>query len=349
MITRRVKLFSFLVFSCLLLAVNSFVYAQEIYFASWGGSYQRALEKAWLNPFSEKTGIEIYRDTEPEIAKIRAMVDTGNVQWDIVTGGGETLMRGIEYGLFVNLTEEMINQESIIPSIRNEYAIPTEIYATVIGYSKEKFKNNQPNTFSDFWDIKKFPGRRSLPDDPAAVLEAALIADGVNKTDVYQLLNTEHGMQRALDKVKEIKNHIAFWWSSGAQPVQALASGEIDLALGWNGRFQSGMDNGLNIEMAWGDSISHVGYMMMLKGAPNSFEATKFLNYIIEPEVQARISNYISYGPASDKALQFLDEATLKKLPSTKERMKNTLFLDITWWSENSEHALDAYLSLIQE
>ena len=115
--------------------MHNFVHAQEIYFASWGGAYQRALEKAWLDPFSNETGIEVYRDTEPEIAKIRAMVDTGNVQWDLVTGGGETLMRGIEYGLFAGISEDMVNQDSIIPSIRNPYAIPTEIYASVIGLS----------------------------------------------------------------------------------------------------------------------------------------------------------------------------------------------------------------------
>ena len=95
--------------------MHNFSTAQEIYFSSWGGAYQRALEKAWLDPFSNETGIEVYRDTEPEIAKIRAMVETGNVQWDLVTGGGETLMRGIEYGLFAGISEDMVNQDSIIP------------------------------------------------------------------------------------------------------------------------------------------------------------------------------------------------------------------------------------------
>ena len=346
---RNTKFLLRYLFFCILLGMQNFSHAQEIYFASWGGAYQRALEKAWLDPFSNETGIEIYRDTEPEIAKIRAMVDTGNVQWDLVTGGGETLMRGIEYGLFSSISEDMVNQDSIISSIRNPYAIPTEIYASVIGYSKKKYTNDTPTTFSDFWNVEKFPGRRSLPDDPAAVLEAALIADGVPKEDVYQVLSSSEGMSRAISKVKEIKDHIAFWWSSGAQPVQALASGEIDMAIGWNGRFQSGIDNGLSIEMAWGDSISHVGYIMLINGAPNSQEAIKLLNYLTEPERQARISNFISYGPTSEKALQYIDATTLKKLPSTKERMNDTLFMDIKWWSRNSEQALEAYLSLIQD
>ena len=262
-----------------------------------------------------------------------------------------------EVGTSLDLTEDKMNECLKDPSAQDEilnqrieaqkkYKIES---TPTIMINEKKYTNDPPATFSDFWDVEKFPGRRSLPDDPAAVLEAALIADGVPKEDVYRVLSSSEGIHRALNKVKEIKDHIAFWWSSGAQPVQALASGEIDMAIGWNGRFQSGIDNGLSIEMAWGDSISHVGYIMMVNGAPNSQEAIKLLNYIIEPEKQARISHFISYGPTSDKALQYIDAKTLKKLPSTKERMNNTLFMDISWWSRNSEQVLEAYLSLIQD
>ena len=336
-------LYFILTFTCC--SVN----ANEIFFASWGGAYQRALENAWLDPFSEATKIEIYRDTEPEIAKIRAMVDTENVQWDIVTGGGETLMKGIEYNLFTKITADMVDQTSILDSVKNQYGVPTEIYSTVIAFSKDKFPDEKPKTFSDFWDIDKFPGRRTLPDDPAAVLEAALLADGVNKAEIYKLLNTEQGLERALNKIREIKDHITFWWSSGAQPVQALGSGEVDLALGWNGRFQAGIDNGLNIEMAWSESISHVGYMMIPRGAPNQKQALEFLNYITQPQIQAKISNFISYGPAGEEALKYIDKETMIKLPSTKERINNTLFMDISWWANHSTQALEEYLLVIQE
>ena len=337
------KLYFILIFTCC--SVN----ANEIFFASWGGAYQRALESAWLDPFSEASNIEIYRDTEPEIAKIRAMVDTENVQWDIVTGGGETLMKGIEYNLFTKITAEMVDQTSILDSIKNQYGVPTEIYSTVIAFSKDKFHDEKPKTFSDFWDINKFPGRRTLPDDPAAVLEAALLADGVNKAEIYKLLNTEQGLERALNKIREIKDHVTFWWSSGAQPVQALGSGEVDLALGWNGRFQSGIDNGLNIEMAWNESISHVGYMMIPRGAPNQKQALELLNYITQPQIQAKISSFISYGPAGEEALKYIDEETMIKLPSTKERINNTLFMDISWWANHSTQALEKYLLVMQE
>ena len=99
--------------------------------------YQRALEKAWLDPFSNETGIEVYRDTEPEIAKIRAMVDTGNVQWDLVTGGGETLMRGIEYGLFSGISEDMVNQYSLY-LLEILYGIPINSLCICYWLLKEK-------------------------------------------------------------------------------------------------------------------------------------------------------------------------------------------------------------------
>lgn len=321
----------------------------DMVFASWGGAYQEAIEKAWIEPFTEETGIEIYRDTEPEIARIRAMVETGNVEWDVVTGGSETLMRGADHGLFIEITDDMVDQTSVLPAVRNSYGVPSEIFSTVIGYSKEAFPNGGPKTFADFWNVERFPGRRALPDRPATVLEAALLADGVAKDDVYAVLSSANGFERALNKIRELKPHVAFWWSSGAQPVQALGSGEVVMALGWNGRFQSGIDDGLDIQISWHESIAQAGYFMIPKGATKQQQAIGFLNYIVRPEVQARLSEWIAYGPTTTEAWQHIDEARAARLPSTPERIERALFMDIVWWSERATETAEAYTSMLQE
>jgi putative spermidine/putrescine transport system substrate-binding protein len=324
-------------------ATNSMV------FASWGGAYQAAVEQAWVEPFSEETGIEIYRDTEPEVARIRAMVETGNVEWDVVTGGGETLMRGADLGLFVEITDDMVDQAEVLPEVRNAYGIPSEIFSTVIGYSRDAFPEGGPRTFADFWDVERFPGRRALPDRPATVLEAALLADGVAKEDVYAVLSTEAGFTRALDKVKTLKPHVAFWWTSGAQPVQALGSGEVVMALGWNGRFQSGIDDGLDIEISWDQSVAQAGYFMIPTGAANLEQAVRFLNYIVRPDVQARLSESIAYGPITPASMQYIDDARAARLPSTPARLENAVFMDIEWWAERATETSEAYTAMLQE
>ena len=101
--------------------------------------------------------------------------------------------------------------------------------------------------------------------------------------------------------------------------------------------------------MAWNESISHVGYMMIPRGAPNQKQALELLNYITQPQIQAKISSFISYGPAGEEALKYIDEETMIKLPSTKERINNTLFMDISWWANHSTQALEKYLLVMQE
>ncbi|MEI4488566.1 ABC transporter substrate-binding protein [Frigidibacter sp. MR17.14] len=323
--------------------------AEEMVFASWGGAYQAAIKQAWIEPFSAETSIDVIDDTEPEVARIRGMVDTGSVEWDVVTGGGSTVMQGVQYGLFEKITDEMVDQSKVLPEARTDYGVPSEIFSTVIGYSKDAFPNGGPKTFADFWDVKKFPGKRTLPNKPSTVLEAALLADGVAPADVYKTLSTEEGLKRALDKVAELKPEVSVWWSSGAQPVQAIGSGEVVMALGWNGRFQAGIDEGLPIEMSWDESIAQVGYFMLVKGAPNRDAALKFLNYIAQPQHQAEFSKYVAYGPTTPDALPLIDAERTARLPSTTERLSHAVFSDIDFWAKNSVAVSEKYTAMMQQ
>lgn len=319
--------------------------AAELNFASWGGNYQGAIRDAWLKPFAKETGITVNEDTDPQVAKIRAMIDTKSVSWDVVTENSARLTRGIKLGVFEKITPEMVNQDHVIPNARNDYGVPSEIFSTNIAFSTKDFpaEKPQPSTFADFWDVKKFPGKRSLQDDPATVIEAALIADGVAPTDVYKVLSTPEGLDRAFKKIEEIKPHIARWWKSGAEPVNALGSGEVVMALGWNGRFQAGIDSGLPIAMGWGNSIAQVGYFAIVKDAPHREDAIKLLNYIIQPEHQAEFSKYIAYGPTTEKALPLIDAARQERLPSTTERLKNSIFLNSEFWDQNGPAITERY------
>ena len=325
--------------------------AQEMVFASWGGAYQEAIRQAWIEPFVEATGIEVIEDTEPEVARVRAMVETGTVEWDVVTGGGATLMRGVALDLYEPITDDMVDQSHVVQASRNEYGVPSEIFSTVIGFSTEAFPPDgpQPETFADFWDVERFPGMRAMQQRPQTMLEAALLADGVPADEIYDVLATPEGFERALDKVRELRDHVAVWWTSGAQPVQALGSGEVVMALGWNGRFQAGMDEGLDIDMAWGESIAQVGYFMIPRGAPNREEAIAFLNFMVTPEAQSRLSEFVAYGPVTEAAWAFIDEERRARLPSTPDRLENSIFLDIAWWADNATEATETYTQMLQE
>ncbi|WPB56645.1 ABC transporter substrate-binding protein [Xylophilus sp. GOD-11R] len=319
--------------------------AAELNFASGGGAYQAAIRDAWLKPFSKETGIKINEDTDPQVAKIKAMIDTKSVAWDVTSQNSARLARGVKLGVFEKITPDMVDQKNVIPGARNDYGVPTEIFATNIGFSTKAFPAGkpQPSTFADFWDVTKFPGKRTLQDDPSTVLEAALIADGVPPADVYKVLATPAGVDRAMKQIEKIKPHIAMWWKNGAEPVNALGSGEVVMALGWNGRFQAGMDSGLPISMGWGDSVAQVGYMALVKGAEHREEAIKLLNFITVPKNQAEFSKYIAYGPTTELAFPMIDEARKQRLPSTPERLKRAIFMDSEFWEKNGPAIVERY------
>lgn len=319
--------------------------AAELNFASWGGAYQGAIREAWLKPFAKETGIKVTEDTDPQVAKIRAMIDTKSIAWDVVTENSARLTRGIKLGVFEKITPDMVDQKHVIPGARNDYGVPSEIFTTNVGFSTKAFPAGkpQPSSFADFWDVQKFPGKRTLQDDPATVIEAALIADGVAPQDVYKVLSTPEGMARAFKQIEKIKPHVAVWWKNGAEPVNALGSGEVVMALAWNGRFQAGIDSGLPIQMGWGNTVAQVGYFAIVKGAPNRAEAIKLINYMTQPKNQAEFSKYIAYGPTTEAALPLIDEARRERLPSTPERMKSALFLDAEFWDRNGPSISERY------
>lgn len=320
-------------------------HAEELYFASWGGAYQSAIRDAWLKPFAKDTGITVHEDTEPQVAKLRAMIDTNTVSLDVVTENSARLARGVKLGVFEEITPAMVNQDHVIEGARNPYGVPSEIFSTLVGFSTKAFPAGkpQPSNFADFWDVEKFPGKRTLQDEPSTVIEAALIADGVAPADVYTVLSTPEGVDRAMKQIEKIKPHVAMWWKNGAEPVNALGSGEVVMALGWNGRFQAGIDSKLPIDMAWGNSIAQVGYFALVKGAPNRDAGIKLMNYMIQPQAQSEFSKYIAYGPTTQAALPLIDAERLKLLPSTPERLEHGIFMNSDFWEKNGAAITERY------
>ena len=87
----------------------------------------------------------------------------------------------------------------------------------------------------DFFDLERFPGRRGMRRSPVANLEFALMGDGVPAEEVYAVLDTRAGVERAFRKLDTIKDEVV-WWETGAQPPQMLADGEVLMSTAYNGR-----------------------------------------------------------------------------------------------------------------
>ena len=325
--------------------------AEQITFVSQGGAYQKAQTIAILDPAAKKLGITINQDSVPEAWPImRSQVASGKPTWDVVDTPTNFCIRGGAQGIVEKLDFSKIPNAAAMPeAYRNDYSVAYEFYSSVLGYSTKKYPDAAaaPKTWADFWDVKKFPGRRALRNHPLATLEAALMADGVAPDKLYPL-----DVDRALRKLEEIKPHITVWWTSGAQSAQLLNDGEVDMVMAWNGRVSALIKEGAKVGYTYNQGILQNTSLCILKGAPNLATAVKFLNEAVDPVHQANLPLHIDYGPANPKAFDtnVISEARAKELPSAPENARRQALMSYAWWSSpEGEAAERRWLAFMQK
>lgn len=329
------------------------VHAEPITFVTDGGAYVDAQKKALIEPAAQRLGLEIHAEGADEmIAGIKAQMQGGNVYWDIVEVGPDDCVAGTQQGLFEPLDYSKIPNAADLPA---EFRKPNSLgyigYSTVLAYNKKKYGDNPPKTWADFWDVKKFPGKRSYRNAVAGSLEPALMADGVPPEKVYEVLSAPGGVERAIKKIKELKPSIAVWWSSGAQHAQLMKDGEVDMVTGWNGRFDGVIKDGGKVKYSYNQAILDTDCYAVPKDAPNKALAMKFLNEIGKPQYQAELVKYINYGPTNKKAFDgsAIDPTVAKGLPTYPENTAKQIVLDANWYLKNEARAAQLYQNMLTE
>ncbi|RPH65707.1 MAG: extracellular solute-binding protein, partial [Hyphomicrobiales bacterium] len=213
--------------------------ADELTITSWGGAYQESQRKAFYEPFIAAGNKITEAEYNGEIAKIRAMVEAGAVTWDVVDVDTQTAIAGCAEGTFetIDWAKLGLDRSKFIGGDVTDCAVPNILYSTVAAYDTTKTEA-PASLFEALFDTTKYPGKRALQKSPFVNMEWALMADGVAPADVYKVLGTDEGVERALKKLDTIKKDVV-WWESGAQGPQLLADGQVVFATSWNGRFDS--------------------------------------------------------------------------------------------------------------
>jgi putative spermidine/putrescine transport system substrate-binding protein len=327
------------------------VRAQELTVVSFGGSYQEGQSKALFQPAAKALGIKLKEETYTSIADLRLKVKAGAVTWDVVTSGSGSAARAGAEGLLEKLDYNVIDTSSFLPGTKQDYCVGGDVFSTVLAWNTKTYGKNGPQSWADFWDVKKFPGKRSYRKAVAGALEPALMADGVPPEKVYEVLSSPGGIDRAIKKIKELKPHIAVWWSSGAQHAQLMKDGEVDMITGWNGRFDVVAKDGAPVTYTFNQALLDYDCYAVAKGAPNKDLAMKFLAEISKPQYQAEFTKYITYGPTNKKAFDLgtIDAAYAKQLPSYPENAAKQLVIDLDWYIKHEADAAAAYQNMLTE
>jgi len=300
----------------------------EVVIASYGGSFQDAQTKAYFEPYAKATGAKVTGTTGSAYAKVKAMVESGNVTWDVVSAESSAHANEVKDDLLQPIDYSVVKAEGIPAEFRTKYGVGYIKFGMNLAWSKDKFPNRV--TPAQFFD-PAVKGRRAVTLEPEYTLEFALLADGVKPTDLYPL-----DVDRALKVIDRVKDQIVAY--KGAADTQALIQqGEVDMAFVPNGRVNNAIKAGANWTYGWDAAVSDTEWWVVMKGAPHVQEAMKFINFAVQPEQQAELTRQIPYGPTNVDALKLLDPAVAKDLPSYPDNAKLGAVLNSEWWNENRE------------
>jgi putative spermidine/putrescine transport system substrate-binding protein len=349
--------------TCLVVLTNtvaSLAGDAELTVASWGGAYEAAQQEAIFKPFSEYSG------TELTIAQYGGGIDAiasraPSEGWDVIDMLESDAIAACEMGLLVPLDHGSVLGASLrdlrkdfSPVRLGDCSVPQNVYAQVIAYDDRAFPGRKPNTIADFFDLTRFPGKRAIQQSPDAILEWALMAEGVPPSQVHDLLSTSRGLKLAFRKLETIRDAI-IWWTDTDQPAALLASGEAVMATGYNGRFFSArINDGAPLGIIWDGRLIGIDVWAVAIDSPNRETAMDFLRFVSQASRQGALATRIPYGPARNSALNHVGLhpdsgiAMIDQLPNSPRHATRSLVRDSAWYAHTQtlrQRHFDAWIA----
>ncbi|MBY4675628.1 polyamine ABC transporter substrate-binding protein [Marinobacterium arenosum] len=321
--------------------------ADRLTVVSWGGAFTKSQVEAYHKPFTAKTGIEILsEDFSGGLAEIKAQVEAGKVTWDLVSLDKPDIVRGCAEGLLEPFNPSLLlagedgtpAKQDFVRGALHECAISSIVVSNILAFDESRFPQGAaPSKLTDLFDLSKFPGRRALQKQPQGNLEWALMADGVAPEQVYPLLETREGRDRAFRKLDSIKDNV-IWWTTGAQPPQMLADGEVVMSSAFNGRiYNAQKKEGKPFRIIWDHQIGYMNGWAIPKGSPNKAKALEFIQFSSGTTPLAEQAKWTAYGPTRVSSTKILDAELVASLPTAPANFKNAFLFNDEWWTDYAD------------
>lgn len=317
--------------------------ARPLTVTGWGGPSQAAQSKVYYEPFADANHIKVLQDSwSGGIGILRTKVEGGHSDWDVVQVEVDEVLLGCEEGLFEPIDWKMLGgRDKFIAAGVNDCGVGTEVWSQGLAYDGDHYKEGDaPESWADFWNVKKFPGKRGMRKTAKYSLEYALMADGVQPQDVYKVLSTPAGVDRAFHMLDELKPNIV-WWGALSQVPGMLHSGELAMAVATPARLITlNRQNGTHFKFVWNGSLYAVDFWTILKNSPNKSEAMRFIQYMSEPEHQELLPLLIPEGSTNKQAIEELAAKHPKiaaDLPTYAANMAHAAPVDAEFWVEHGD------------
>jgi putative spermidine/putrescine transport system substrate-binding protein len=313
----------------------------EVRIATFGGTMQEAQQRAYFEPFEKITGIKVRAFAGSDPTKIKAMVETGNLEWDMAQLSRGSIMNLQKRGDYFEKIDYDIVDPEVDKVYRFEYGLEMLVWAQVMGYRTDAFKGAAPSGWADFWDTKKFPGDRAMYGTGTGgwpELEFAAMAAGVAPDKVYPI-----DVDKAFASYDKIKKDVIKWWDTGAIPIQMLTDREVALTTVWNGRMAALQAQKVPAAISWSQGLLKRDAWGIPKGAKNKANAMKFVAYSTMAIPQARVSLGIPYGFVNNKSVDYVPPERLEMLPSAPSIKSQLVTYDYDWWINNGDATVNRF------
>ena len=342
------------------LSITSSAFAVTV--ASWGGAYTESQKLGYGDPTAKALGVDInWVDYSGGLSEIKAQKEAGAITWDIIDVFAFDTINGCDEGIFVEFDfdkdfpaapDGTPASEDFFAPMPSKCAVGNILYSWNYAYNSKNV-DGTPKTIKDFFNTKKFPGKRAIYKSALTNLEIALAGDGVymgkGGSEIYKLLETEAGVNRAMNKIKELctdPNGGCVFWSAGAQPPELLMSGEVVMATGWNGRFFNAIvGEGAPLVQVWDGQGLDYEYFALVKGGPDEANAKKALAMMTNTEMLAGSAKYIAYAPWRKSSIAVMQAGEpwykdgktnmVPHMPTAPKNTKNYFLVDPFFWADN--------------
>lgn len=327
----------------------------EVVFFTYGGSFTQGARRYVFDPFTKATGIKVI-DVTADLAEpqVKAMIQAGRIDWDVTFVQAQNYSAMHDAGMFLPVDYALWDPESIegLPAhTRLKDAVAVIQAAEVLAFDQRAFPHGGPQNWVEFWEVKKFPGPRGLEAlTGKRTLQIALLATGVSHNDVWPL--TDEKLDRAFEKLNDIKPHITKWWTAGGESTQLLINREYAMTSAYDGRLIGPIRQGAPIKFVWDGAYLAYTYAAVLKGGPNSANAQKLLAFLNRAQIAAGWTQGTGYPGPNVNQLRYLPSDLIPLVSANPENFSKVVIEDSAWLAAkrpdgktNADHIQERWLA----
>ncbi|MFV0473804.1 MAG: ABC transporter substrate-binding protein [Pikeienuella sp.] len=328
---------------------RAFAQASELVVCNWGGAASDILRDLLGKAFEEETGIPVRVDgAGPSPGKVRAMVESGAVVWDVCDSGAGSAIVMNGAGVIQDIDYSIVDRTKVLAGTDLKFGVGNYVFSYALAYNPTMLPGGVPQNWADVWNVEAFPGMRTFRKSVRGQLEGAALAMGIEREKVYEFLD-EEGIKAAIAKFRELREHIIVW-GSGSDSQNLFLQGEVAMGNIYSTRgflLKDQMDPGA-FAMTYDGAVLQPGVWVVPKNNPAGTEAAmRFIATAQDPDLQVEWFKTIGNGPINPEGAARVPADLAAWNPASAENVAKQVIYSDEWYGKNQVSAEELYIDAL--